>query len=185
MFLLNLQTKHMNMTDNKQPHRFQLQKAVRYPKNKDMYSTWQVKLPLIFSLANALFLLLYGLAGLFFKDAITAFLQGDTLAPYFYFWKENLLFFFGANMLYYVFLSLLAALMIYACLLIWNGHGTGVNLYALGRVGSLIIPLLFFGMRGLSIGDIMLGVLFIAYYYLYMFRHLTNEATAPQNEKEK
>lgn len=173
------------MTDKKQQGGLQFPKVVRYPKNKDMYSTWRVKLPLVLSLANALFLLLYGLAGLFFQDSITAFLKGDNLPASFYFWKENLLFFFEANILYYVFLSLLAALTVYACLLIWNGHGTGVNLYALGRTGSLIIPILFFGMRGLNIGDIMLGVLFMAYYYLYMFRHQLTGTDKPQSVKEE
>lgn len=173
------------MKNNKQQGGLQLPKAVRYPKNKDMYSTWRVKLPLVLSLANALFLLFYGLAGLFFQDSITAFLQGDNLPAWLFFWKENLLFFFCANFLYYVLLSLLAALCIYACLLIWNGHGTGVNLYAFCKTGSLLIPILFFGMRGLNIGDIMLAVLFIAYYYIYMFRHQTNNTDTAQSAKEE
>ncbi len=148
-----------------------LQEAVKAG-NKDMQSTWKLKFPLLFSFLNSALLFLYAISGLFFSESMISFLQGDSLPPYFHFWKENLVFFYEVNVLYYVFLFLLGGMLLYACTLIWNGHRTGVNLYAFGRVASLILPSLFMGMRGVALGDIMLGVLFIAYYYLYMFRNL-------------
>ncbi len=123
-----------------------LQTAVR-PGNKDMQATWRVKLPLVFSYINSTLLLVYGLSGVLFRQSIVSYLQSDNLPQNFYFWRENLIFFYEANIFYYILLALLSSLLLYACTLIWNGHRTGVNLYAFGRASILHLPILFFSLR--------------------------------------
>ncbi len=143
-------------------------------KNKDMKAGIGIKIPLIFSFLGSFYLFLFGLSGIAFKGVISEALSNLQYPSWIYFWKENLLHFYQTNIFFFILLFLLSLLMAYSCLLMWNGHRTGVNLFALSKCASLILPILFFGLRGVAVGDIMLGVLFMAYYYLYMFRHLIN-----------
>lgn len=145
--------------------------------NKDMYSRWGIKIPLVFSFVNAFVITLFGIIGTFFGDWFTNLLDTLELPSIMYFWKENLKYLLGANIIFYIFMFVLGVILFYACLLMWNGHRTGVNLYAIGKSATLLLPILFFSLRGVAIGDIMTGVLFIAYYYLYMFRHLMTSST--------
>lgn len=145
--------------------------------NKDMYSRWGIKIPLVFSFVNAFVITLFGIIGTFFGDWFTHLLDTLELPSIMYFWKENLKYLLGANIIFYIFMFVLGVILFYACLLMWNGHRTGVNLYAIGKSATLLLPILFFSLRGVAIGDIMTGVLFIAYYYLYMFRHLMTSST--------
>lgn len=142
--------------------------------NKDMRAGWGIKLPLVFSILNSVMIMAFGLSGIAFKGLITESLSGMQYPSWTYFWKENLLFYYQANVIYFVLLFLLSLLMTYSCVLMWNGHRTGVNLFAFAKCAGLTLPMLFFGLRGVVVGDIMLALLFIAYYYLYMFRHLIN-----------
>ena len=140
--------------------------------NKDMYSRWGIKIPLVFSFVNAFVITLFGIIGTFFAQWFISFIDSVELPSIMYFWKENLKYLLGANIIFYIFMFILGMILFYSCLLMWNGHRTGVNLYAIGKSATLLLPILFFSLRGLAIGDIMIGVLFIAYYYLYMLRHL-------------
>lgn len=141
-------------------------------RNRDMRAGWGIKLPLVFSILNSVMIMAFGLSGIAFKGLITETLSRMQYPSWTYFWKENLLFYYQANIMYFVLLFLLSLLMTYSCVLMWNGHRTGVNLFAFAKCAGLTLPMLFFGMRGVVVGDIMLALLFIAYYYLYMFRHL-------------
>lgn len=143
-------------------------------KSKDMETGIGIKIPLIFSFLDSLYIFLFGLSGMAFRGVISESLSNLQYPSWIYFWKENLLYFYQVNMIFFILLFLLALLMAYACLLMWNGHRTGINLFALSKSASLLLPILFFGLRGVAVGDIMLGLLFMAYYYLYMFRHLIN-----------
>lgn len=145
--------------------------------NKDMYPRWGIKIPLVFSFVNAFVITLFGIIGTFFSDWFTNLLDTLELPSIMYFWKENLKYLLDANIIFYIFMFVLGVILFYACLLMWNGHRTGVNLYAIGKSATLLLPILFFSLRGVAIGDIMTGVLFIAYYYLYMFRHLMTSST--------
>jgi membrane-associated phospholipid phosphatase len=141
-------------------------------RNRDMRAGWEIKLPLVLSILNSVMIMAFGLSGIAFKGLITETLSGMQYPSWTYFWKENLLFYYQANIMYFVLLFLLSLLMTYSCVLMWDGHRTGVNLFAFAKCAGLTLPMLFFGLRGVVVGDIMLALLFIAYYYLYMFRHL-------------
>ena len=141
-------------------------------RNRDMRAGWGIKLPLVLSILNSVMIMAFGLSGIAFKGLIIETLSGMQYPSWTYFWKENLLFYYQANIMYFVLLFLLSLLMTYSCVLMWDGHRTGVNLFAFAKCAGLTLPMLFFGLRGVVVGDIMLALLFIAYYYLYMFRHL-------------
>ena len=141
-------------------------------RNRDMRAGWGINLPLVFSILNSVMIMAFGLSGIAFKGLITETLSGMQYPSWTYFWKENLLYYYQANVVYFVLLFLLGLLLIYSCVLMWDGHRTGVNLFAFAKCAGLTLPMLFFGLRGVVVGDIMLALLFIAYYYLYMFRHL-------------
>ncbi len=142
---------------------------------KDMRSSWGIRILLPFSIFNALVLLVFSFFGLFLKNYSIEFINSTSFPQVMYFWKENLLIFFTPSAFYFVFLLLLSILTIYSCLLMWFGHKSGVFLYAVGKVGLILVPALFLGYRGFTYGDIMLAVFFIAYYYIYMIKHPIKE----------
>lgn len=146
---------------------------------KDMRSSWGIRCVLPLSMLVAAGLFCFGLAGLFFSSDVISFIEQGRIPDYLYFWRENLLFFFRANKAFYVFMAILSAFSLYACVLMWSGHRSGVSLYAISKVGLLGVPVMFFSYRGLSYGDVMLAVLFIVYYYIYMLRHPYTEEKNP------
>jgi hypothetical protein len=147
-------------------------KEINLQKNKkDMRSSWGIRIILPFSIANALFLLIFSFFGLFFNSFSVDFISSTHFPQIMYFWKENLLYFFTPSLFFFLFLFLLSMLAIYSCLLMWFGHKSGVLLYTVSKVGLIFVPILFLGNRGFSYGDIMLALFFIAYYYIYMIKH--------------
>lgn len=139
---------------------------------KDMRSSWGIRLVLPLSFANALLILVFSFFGLFFNSFSVDFISSTHFPQIMYFWKENLLYFFTPSIFFFVFIFLLSMLAIYSCLLMWFGHKSGVFLFAVSKVAIILVPMLFLGNRGFSYGDIMLTVFFIAYYYIYMIKHL-------------
>ncbi|MBO7277567.1 MAG: hypothetical protein J6U84_06350 [Bacteroidales bacterium] len=151
-------------------------KDINLQKNvKDMRSSWGIRIILPFSVANAFVLLVFSFFGLFFNSFTVDFISSTRFPEIMYFWKENLLYFFTPSAFCFVFLFLLSMLSIYSCMLMWFGHKSGVLLYAVSKVGLILVPALFLGYRGFSYGDIMLAVFFIAYYYIYMIKHPIKE----------
>ncbi len=142
---------------------------------KDMRSSWGIRILLPLSIASALFLLVFSFSGLFLKSYAIDFINSTHFPEVMYFWKENLLYFYTPSLFYYLFIFLLSILAIYSCLLMWYGHKSGVLLYSVSKVGLILVPVLFLGNRGLNYGDIMLAVFFIAYYYIYMIKHPIKE----------
>ncbi len=142
---------------------------------KDMRSSWGIRILLPLSFANTLFLLVFSFSGLFLKSYAIDFINSTHFPEVMYFWKENLLYFFTPSLFYYLFIFLLSMLSIYSCALMWYGHKSGVLLYAVSKVALILVPVLFMGIRGLNYGDIMLAVFFIAYYYIYMIKHPIKE----------
>ena len=78
--------------------------------NKDMRAGWGIKLPLVFSILNSVMIMAFGLSGIAFKGLITESLSGIQYPSWTYFWKENLLFYYQANIMYFVLLFLLSLL---------------------------------------------------------------------------
>ena len=76
-------------------------------RNRDMRAGWGIKLPLVLSILNSVMIMAFGLSGIAFKGLITETLSGMQYPSWTYFWKENLLFYYRANIMYFVLLFLL------------------------------------------------------------------------------
>ena len=67
--------------------------------------------------------------------------------------------------LYYGAMSLLAALSLTGCLLMWRYRRVGFHCYTLAQLLMLLLPALFIGKGAVAIGDIMFAALFIFIYW--------------------
>lgn len=65
----------------------------------------------------------------------------------------------------YVILTVLYALSLTGVILMWNLRKSGFHYYTLAQLLILLVPALFMGKGHLAIGDVMLTLLFVAYYF--------------------
>ena len=71
---------------------------------------------------------------------------------------------------FYLCSALLYAASLIGVVLMWNIRKSGFHLYTLAQLLVLLIGVLFLGKDRLSLGDVMLTVLFITYYYIALRR---------------
>lgn len=86
---------------------------------------------------------------------------------------------------YYLLCALLDAISVIGLVLMWRLRRNGFHCYALSKLLLILMPLLFLDRSYVGAGNIMLGVLFIVYYY-YLMRVLTSstDVTPPASEGE-
>ena len=66
----------------------------------------------------------------------------------------------------YVCLTVLYAMSLAGVILMWRLRKNGFHLYTLAQLLSLVVPVLFMGRSYVATGDIMLTLLFVAYYFI-------------------
>lgn len=132
---------------------------------------WALKTMLILSIAYAMIMFLWNLGVVLLKPHIVDWIQNKSFPTSLYFYKENLLFFFSANRVMYVFNVCAFVLILNGCHLMFKGLKWGLLYYTIGKILQIIIPILFLGYRMLAIGDIMIVILFLVFYYVYAFTH--------------
>ena len=86
---------------------------------------------------------------------------------------------------YYLLCALLDAISVIGLVLMWRLRRNGFHCYARSKLLLMLMPLLFLDRSYGWAGNIMLGVLFIVYYY-YLMRVLTSstDVTPPASEGE-
>ncbi len=139
--------------------------------DKSLKIGWKMKVMLTFSL---LFAIIYTLANffvMFFKDNTITYINTHINNTMLYFWKENLLFFFSANRSLYILCFICGIGLLYGCYLMWKGYKWGLLFYTLGKVFQILLPIIYLGHRMIAIGDIMIILLFLVFYYTYSFSH--------------
>lgn len=67
---------------------------------------------------------------------------------------------------YYLCCALLYAMSVTGAVFMWNLRKSGFHLYTLAQLLVMLVTLLFLGKERLPLGDIMLTLLFITYYYI-------------------
>lgn len=72
--------------------------------------------------------------------------------------------------LYYGAMSLLAALSLTGCLLMWRYRRVGFHCYTLAQLLMLVAPLLVLGKGAVGLGNVMFTILFVAYYWVLLKR---------------
>lgn len=73
---------------------------------------------------------------------------------------------FSIPRVFYVVLTLLYAVSLAGAILLWNYRRIGLHAYTLAQILVLIVKLLFLGRGYVGIGDIMITVLFVGYYFI-------------------
>ncbi len=86
---------------------------------------------------------------------------------------------------YYAAMTLLYALSLAGCILMWKLRRSGYHCYALAQLLMLLVPLLFLGKGFLGIGDLMFTALFLLLYYLLLKNlGVFNSSDAPSETPE-
>ncbi|MBO4599749.1 MAG: hypothetical protein J5641_03315 [Bacteroidales bacterium] len=75
---------------------------------------------------------------------------------------------FAVPQWYYIICALLDAISFLGMLLMWRIRKNGFHCYALAKLLLMLLPLLFLDRSYVGIGDMMLAVLFIVYYFFLM-----------------
>ncbi len=123
---------------------------------------------------SSLFALMYTIVNfliMLLKNNVVSYINNNMGDTYFYFWKENFLFFISANRTLYVLCFLTGLSLLYGCFLMWRGYKWGLFFYTLGKIFQIFLPIAFLGTRMLAIGDIMMAILFLVFYYVYSLSH--------------
>lgn len=138
--------------------------------DKSLKIGWKMKVMLIFSIVFALTYTSINLGIVLCKNIITSYLNSMD-STMLYFWKENLLFFLSANRLLYILCFLTGVALLYGCFLMWKGYKWGLLFYTLGKFFQIVLPIIFLGHRMIAIGDVMIAIFFLVFYYAYSFSH--------------
>ena len=158
------------------------------PDNEQLYLRQQrsLRVVLVLSMIGSGFMLLnYLLTGLMLPTMRTLYFSGSLTFP--------------AEMTTYIeqtletprsfFLccSILYAMSLAGVIAMWKLRKSGFHLYAMAQLLVLLVTILFLGRDHISLGDVMLTLLFIAYYYI-AFRALARyapetESSEPQEEE--
>lgn len=83
--------------------------------------------------------------------------------------------------------AILYAASLVGVILMWNLHKGGFHLYTLSQLLILLITVLFLGKERLSMGDVMLTILFVTYYYMALrnlgvFSRATNDGDSSSDD---
>lgn len=132
---------------------------------------WSLRVMVILSFLYGLFFTIFNFCGSLWKEKTVDYIMSTSLGEHFYFYKQNLLFFFTANRLMYVICFIVGLSIIYGCWLLWRGYKWGLLFYTIGKALQVIIPIMFLGYRMIAIGDILIILLFMVFYYVYSFTH--------------
>ncbi len=82
---------------------------------------------------------------------------------------------------YYFFLNaFFQALSLLGAILMWNFRKTGFHCYTLAQLILLLLPAAFLGKAYIGVGDIMLTILFIAFYALNIFKRNISQDVSKQ-----
>ena len=84
---------------------------------------------------------------------------------------------------YYLLCAFLDAASIVGLVLMWRLSKNGFHCYTLSKLVLMLLPMLFLDRSFVGVGNIMIGILFIVYYY-YLIRVLTNTGT-PSGESSQ
>lgn len=136
-----------------------------------------VIISMIYSLAYSLF----NLAGLVAKQKIITYMDSDNLPEVFYFFKQNIIFLYSAHRFMFVLCFIGGLFMLYGCYLLIRGYKWGLFFYTTTKGIQIFVPLMFLGFRAFWIGDCMLVILFLVYYYQYCFTHQIDKKARKYN----
>ncbi|MCF0209769.1 MAG: hypothetical protein HUK18_00345 [Bacteroidales bacterium] len=150
--------------------------------DKSIKTDWKIKLMLCLSIVFALCFFAFNLITTLFSNKLTAYIGSQSLPSSFYFYREHLLFFISANRMMYILCSIAGCFLLYGIHLMWRGYKWGLLFYTIGKISQISIPIIFLGHRMWAIGDIMIALLFLVFYYRYSFTHEIEKENRKYNQ---
>ena len=129
------------------------------------------KVMVVLSALFGLVFTVYNFSMVFFREAVIDYVVSASLHDNFYFYKENLLFFMTSERIMYFICSGAGLFILCGCHLLFRGYKWGLLFYTVGKVVQVVTPVIFLGYRAFAVGDVMIVLLFVIYYWSYSFTH--------------
>lgn len=108
----------------------------------------------------------------------------DKLPNFLHFFRENILFYLEkGGTTYFIIYGFVCVLIISGCVIMLRGKRIGFSYFLYGQILSTILPLLFFNKRGIGLGDIMLSLLFIFFYFIQINIHTIKQMNSSQENE--
>jgi len=76
----------------------------------------------------------------------------------------------GGLILYWISAGLCLTLM-FGAVRMWAGRIWGLLFYAVSKIALVILPIVFYGKRGVASGDLMLALFLLTFYVIYIYVH--------------
>lgn len=124
--------------------------------------------------------LLNGFFGIF-NHASQEMIQSSNLPSYLYFYRNSILDILSISRAYFILKSLLSIFLVSSLVIMFRGFTTGYYLFFITQIFLIIIPLLFVGLKVISLGDIMIALFLIVFFFLEILIHQIK----PNKEKEE
>ncbi|MBR1770303.1 MAG: hypothetical protein IJ748_07600 [Bacteroidales bacterium] len=149
--------------------------------DKSLKIGWKMKFMLVLSFIYGFAFTLNNLCIMLFQNEAVSYIKQNINNTVLYFWKENLLFFLSANRTLYILCFVTGLALLYGCYLMWKGFKWGLLFYTLGKFFQISLPIFFLGHRMIAIGNIMIALLFLIFYYVYSFSHQMDKSERKYN----
>lgn len=124
--------------------------------------------------------LLNGFIGIF-NHASQEMIQSSNLPSYLHFYRSSILDILSVSRAYFIIISLLNIFLVSSLVIMFRGFTTGYYSFFISQIFLIIIPLLFVGIKAISLGDIMISLFLIVFFFLEILIYQIK----PNKEKEE
>lgn len=114
--------------------------------------------------------LLNGFIGVF-NQTSQEIIQNPNLPTYFHFYRTTLLDIISINRLYFIIIALLNVFLVSSLVIMFRGFTTGYYSFFISQIFLLIFPILFIGVKAISLGDLMIAFFLIVFFFLEILIH--------------
>ena len=124
--------------------------------------------------------LLNGFIGVF-NQSSQDIIQSSNLPTYLHFYRNTILDILSISRAYFIIISLLNIFLVSSLVIMFRGFTTGYYSFFTSQIFLIITPLLFVGLKAISLGDIMIALFLIVFFFLEILIHQRK----PNREKEE
>jgi hypothetical protein len=93
-------------------------------------------------------------------------IQNPNLPSYLHFYRAAILDTISISRIYFILIALLNTFLVISLIIMFRGFTTGYYSFFISQIFLLIIPLLFIGIKAISLGDLMIAFFLIVFFFI-------------------
>jgi hypothetical protein len=98
-------------------------------------------------------------------------LSSDILPSSFFFYKHKMLDIIQTNSNFFILMGLIGAGIVTGLVIMYRGFTTGYYIFVVAVVLNIILPIMFFGKSAIAVGDIMILVFLLIFFFVNIISH--------------